>query len=145
MKLPEGAWVAVADGERHLLLANAGPPAWIDLRVIETGLHPTQRTVALGADRPGRTWKVGERRSSFEATDWSRLGKEGHAAALAARLDRAAATGDFGALVIVADARTMGTMRPLLGAPVRAALLAEIVGDHTHATVEAIEALVERH
>lgn len=145
MKLPEGAWVAVADGERHLLLANAGPPTRIDLRVVEAGLHPAQRTAALGADRPGRTWKVGERRSSFEGADWSRLGKESHAVELVARLDRAAAAGDFAALVIVADPRTLGVLRPLLGAPVRAALLAEIVGDHTHDTVEAIEALVERY
>ncbi|HEU0222632.1 MAG TPA: host attachment family protein [Paracoccaceae bacterium] len=144
MKLPEKAWVVVADGEKYLALKNHGPAHHIDLRVLRVEETEIARTSAQGVDRPGRQAKPGGRRSAIEQTDWARLSKEAFASGLAEWLNRAALNSAFPALVLVADPRTLGALRPHLHGAVRERLAAEIVGDHAHETVPAIEELIRK-
>ena len=142
MKLPTNAWVVVADGERHLLLKNAGVPVKPDLRIISVEERPVQRDSDVGTDRPGRNPGPGGRRETVEQTDWRRSGKEKFAAELAETLDAAVASGTCPGFVLIADPRTLGALRPRLGGPAKEALLAEISADLVHATVPEIEARI---
>ncbi len=132
MKLPHGAWLVVADGERHLVLENRGNAEAIDLRVV---LHATQ--AGLGAPS-------GARREIVEASDWTRLDRTRFARELAARLDAEAAAGAYATLAVAADRRTLGVLRMQWTARVRARLAGEIEADLTQASVAEIEAAVTR-
>lgn len=135
MKLPQGAWLVVADGERHLVLENRGDAERLDLRVVAEA--PRE-----GAARPG-AFEAG-RRERVEGADWRRIGRARFASELAGRLDAAAAEGAFPTLAVAGDARTLGGLRMRWSARVRARLAGEIAADLTHAPIPEIEAAVSR-
>lgn len=142
MKLPHQAHVIVADGQKYLMLVNAGDGDLIDLRVESHDETEVARTGELGVERPGRYPVSGGRRTAVEQTDWNALAKVGFAQGLADVIDDAVAQGRIGALVIMADARTLGVLRSGLSDLAQKAVLGEIVGDYAHQTVEKIERAV---
>ena len=144
MKLPHDAWVVVADGEKHLMLLNNGDADRLDLRVHGVEERDSAPNSATGTERPGRYPQQGGRRETVEQTDWRRLEKEAFAAELAEELNKAAARHAFPALVVIADPRTLGVLRPHLSKQVQALLAGEITADLAHATIPAIEAQVAR-
>jgi protein required for attachment to host cells len=75
-----------------------------------------------------------------QETDWHRLEKERFARDLADRLERWALAGRYEALVLVADPRTLGVLRPELHKAVQERLLAEVDKDLTGMPVGEIEA-----
>jgi protein required for attachment to host cells len=144
MKLPNGAWLVVADGERHLVLENRGDAELIDLRVVMHESREARSDAEAGQDRPGRFPVAGGRRETVEQTDWKRLDKTRFATELAEWLDAAAAEGAYSTLAVAADPRTLGALRMHWTARVRARLAGEIAADLTHAPVPEIEAAVKR-
>lgn len=138
MRLPKNALVVVADGERYLLLEadpESGRGALMVRRSVE---HAVQRNAAIGTERPGRYPGPGGRREAVEQTDWKRLDKAAFAADLAAALD----TEPPRPLVLIADPRTLGTLRASLSDATARRVAREIAADLTHHTVESISALL---
>jgi protein required for attachment to host cells len=140
VKIDSKAWILVADGEKYLLLCNAGGRGRPELEVIERGAQENPPTREQGTDRPGRLDDPGPGRSAIEPTDWHRLEKERFGRELAERLRLWALDGRFRSLVLVADPRTLGVLRPLLHKEVAERLAGEISKDLTGQPVHEIEA-----
>lgn len=145
MKLDHGTWVVVADGEKYLALRNQGDTEVMDLRVVahEETSNPPARDMA--SDRPGRLpdSKTGGKKgplSAMEETDWHRVGEARFAETLAGTLNHWAGEGRFERIVIAADPRTLGAMRPHFSADLSARISAEIGHDYTNMPVDGIEA-----
>lgn len=139
MKIDSGAWILVADGEKYLLLCNVGNREKIALRVMRHKAQENPPTREQGTDRPGRLDDAGPGRSAVEETDWHRLAKERFTSDLAERLRLWALEGQFNSLVLIADPRTLGVMRPLLHKEVTSRLAAEIDKDLTGMPLPEIE------
>ena len=99
-------------------------------------------TRAQGTDRPGRLDHAAAGPSTVQETDWHRLEKERFAKDLAERLQGWALAGRYGALVLVADPRTLGVLRPELHKAVQERLVAEVDKDLTGMPVSEIEAVL---
>ena len=151
MQLDHGTWVVVADGEKFLLLRNDGDRDHIRLNVVthEDSENPPARD--LSTDRAGRRYDAtrdtgaGVRpygRSALEETDWHRVAEQRFAGKIAADLERLAEAGRIGDLVVIADPRTLGTMRAALGDRVRSVIRAEIAKDLTNLPLAGIEASI---
>ena len=66
MRIRNGTWVVVADGEKFLLLRNDGNAERIDLRVIRHREVESPPTREQGSDKPGRFDDPGPGRSTAE-------------------------------------------------------------------------------
>lgn len=140
MKLPHGAWVVVADGAKALFLENHGDADLIDLRVRRHDEQETEPTHAQGSDKPGRRSDNGaNQRSAMEQTDWHDLDEARFVETLAERVNRMIERGKVTKLVLIADPRSLGRLRPHLSEKTRGAVLGEIPKDLAHQTLEAIE------
>jgi protein required for attachment to host cells len=136
IRLPEGAWVLVADARKALLLVNRGDAEMPDLRVeqvIEAGDNP--RTSGQGADRPGRTIYAG-RHSAVEQTDWHRMAEVAFAATV---MERLFAEATPPALVVAAPPGFLAELRKRMPKRVKANVLAECDKDLTHLPAYEIE------
>ena len=144
MKIARDTWVLVADGEKYLVLRNEGSPAAPDLQVIREAEAENPPTREQGSDRPGRmAGPAGRGPSAVPETAWHRLEKERFAKDLAERLRLWALAGRFETLVLLADPRTLGVLRPLLHKEVVGRLAAEIPKDLTGMSVPGIEAALK--
>ena len=76
MRIDNGTWVLVADGEKFVLLRNNGNRAHLDLRVIRAGAVENPPTREQGTDRPGRLDNAAAGPRAVEETDWHRMEKE---------------------------------------------------------------------
>ncbi len=143
MRLSHDTWVVVADGEKYRLLRNEGDALRPKLSVVlaEEIENPPAR--ALSSDRPGRMNDQGRSKSALEQTDWHRLSEQRFAQDLAALLVDWAAQGRFRRLVVVADPRTLGTLRAAYGDRLKSVLAGEIGKDLTNVPIAKIEALLE--
>ena len=139
MRIDNGTWVLVADGEKFVLLRNNGNRAHLDLRVVRAEAVENPPTREQGTDRPGRLDNAAAGPSSVEETDWHRLEKERFAKGVADQLRTWALSGQFAALVLTADPRTLGVLRPELHKAVQDRLVGEINKDLTRLPVREIE------
>lgn len=144
MQIDNEAWVLVADGEKFLLLRNNGDDELLDLRVVRHGEVENPPTREQGTDRPGRLDDAGgPGRSAVEETDWHRIEKERFAKDLAGRLRDWALDNRFRALVLVADPRTLGVIRPELHKSVTQRIVGESDKDLTGMTIAQIEKVLK--
>ena len=77
MRIDNGTWVLVADGEKFVLLQNNGNRAHLDLRVVRAGAVENPPTREQGTDRPGRLDNAAAGPSSVRkptGTAWRRNG-----------------------------------------------------------------------
>lgn len=151
MKLETGTWVVIADGEKYLLLENIGDREFLHLKMVEhkTSENPAARE--LSTDRAGRQHDSARDlggevaawgKSGMQETDWHRVAEDRFAEDLSARLERLAQAGRFSRLVVVADPRTLGTLRNAYGDRLAGVILAEIDKDLTNLPLDRIEASV---
>ena len=139
VRLPNGAWVLVADGRKALLLVNRGDADYPDLRVAQTIEAPDNPpTRDQGTDRPGRAI-FSTRRSAVGQTDWHRIGEEQFAASV---VDQLLAEGDPLVLVLAAPPAFLGELRKRLPKRMRAKVVAELDKDLTHLPVDEIEGMI---
>ena len=124
-KIPNGALVVVADGTGARFFRNSGQDH-ISLTA-EGELEPTN----LLGDGPSR---MRPSESSAKETDEATFAKQ-----LANELYRRAHSGDFGALVLIADPQTLGQIRPSLHKEVQLRLITEIGKTFTNASVADIQ------
>ncbi|MBZ9741512.1 MULTISPECIES: host attachment protein [unclassified Mesorhizobium] len=144
IKLKHGIWVLVADGEKALLLKNAGDTKFPNLEVVQVMEQENPPTREQGSDSPGR-YNDGPsvHRSAVEETDWHRIGKERFAEEIAARLYKLAHEGAFDRLVLVAPPMVLGAMRKKLHKEVGDKVTAEIPKTMTNHAIFEIEALLQ--
>lgn len=142
MKLPHESWVLILDGERFLLLGNRGDEDIIDLRVIEAEEIDNPPTHAQGVERPGRFPDPGTGKSAVAQTDWHTLEKARFAHDIADRLKHWAMQGRFSKLLVCADPKTLGRIRPEYHKEVSQRLLGEIDKDLTSMPIDQIERVI---
>ena len=144
IKLRHGIWVLVADGEKALLLKNAGDNKFPNLEVVQVMEQENPPTREQGSDSPGR-YNDGPsvHRSAVEDTDWHRIGKERFAEEIAARLYKLAHGGEFDSIVLVAPPVMLGAMRKKLHKVVGDKVTAEIPKTMTNHAIPEIEALLQ--
>ena len=141
MRISNGAWVAVCDGGKFLLLQNRGDADQIDLRVIAheqidpdslPGRH------SRGPSPDGHNARIGQAQAqSVEAA-----AERNFVHTVALELNARTSKESMNELVLVADSKTLGMLRGDLSDQTRSVITREIGGDHTHDTVADVEALV---
>jgi protein required for attachment to host cells len=144
IRIPHEAWILVGDGRKALVLRNEGDPNRPNLKtaqVIDGGRVPP--TAELGTDRPGRAVNARDgRRSGMEQTDWHDLAEQRFAGDVAQALEVRHATGEIGALVVVAPPRTLAELRRSFSNGLRSKIIAEVDKDMTKHPVHEIERLL---
>lgn len=133
MIVPNGATVAVADGRKLRLYRNKGHEPRIELVALpdpdlEVGNHGS------GA----------RHRSSAANPDASRLTEDNFAASVADYLSRQALSGGVESLVLIADPRTLGEMRPHFHDVLASKLIAELDKNLADQGLKDIEDALER-
>ncbi len=128
MKIPHQALVALANGERFVLMRNVGQPFEPKLeRVTELDLELTNFSAGIRHQDP-----AGQRSGS---TDLDELA---HGAAIAEWLNTQALRGGIGQLVIAADSKTLGQIRQRLHKEVESRVVGTVAKDLINQSVEAI-------
>jgi len=139
MKLKTAAWVIVADGQKHLIFENRGDPDLIDLRVRDVDSIELDSNTATGTDRPGRFNIVGNRHIAVEQANRKDLDKARFSTHLANEINAAAEAGDLKHFVLMADPKTISTVRSHLSHKASERMVREIVGDFTNHSIGQIE------
>lgn len=116
MKLPHNAHVAVADGNRFMLLRNTGKPFEPTLEMVEQ------------PDLEASNYSAGVRHQdeSGQRTGATDLNELAHGAAVAEWLNAKAVAGDLSQLMVLADPKTLGEMRRHYHSALEKALIGEI-------------------
>ncbi len=129
MKIPHDAYVAIANGEKFLLMRNSGQGFEPRLEKVEDiDLLLTNFSAGVRHQDPG-----GQRSGS---TDIDELA---HGAAIAEWLNAKALKNDLGKLVVAADPRTLGQIRKNYHKETEALLVGELDKDLTNLPVLDIE------
>ena len=125
-RIPNGALVVVADGTGARFFRNSGQESKISLTG-EGEFNPTNlNDEGASGMRPPE--------SSSKETDEATFAKQ-----LANELYRRAHSGDFAALVLIADPQTLGQIRPTLHKEVQDRLISEIGKTFTNASITDIQ------
>ena len=143
MHLRTGDWVVVCDAGKYVVYENQGDTDRLDLRIVSFDEHDNPPTHEQGTDRPGRFPSPDAQRSAVSETDWHDQEEKRFIGALAGQMDGWAAAEPKRQFVLVADPRSMGTLRKALKAETLARTVHTVTGDHVHRPVEAIEALID--
>ena len=140
VKIEQGDWVVVCDGQKALILENAGDekfPNFKTRNVLEQENPPTH---VQGTDAPGRGHGApGHNGGGIEQTDWHRQEEERFLRRLVGDLETAVKKGDAKSMVIVAPPRALGVIREASSKNLKAALRAEIDRDYVRLPVYQIE------
>ena len=132
MKIPKGATVAVADGEKLNLFRNTGDEAAPKLTA--------QPDEDVANDNKGS----GARHVSSSANpDASQVEEDSFAAGIAGMLNTHVLDGKITALIIIAAPRTLGEMRKGYHKQLSAVLIGELDKDLTGHSVQDIEKALE--
>ncbi len=125
-KIPHKALVVVADGTGARFFRNTGNDGRLAL-VADGQFGPTR----LDDDGPmGKSPPERSKQETNEATFAKQLAQE---------LYRRAQSGDFAAVVLIADPQTLGQIRPSLHKEVQSRLVAEIAKTLTKASIADIQ------
>lgn len=131
MQIPNGAIVAVADGEKLNLFRNTGNEKELKL------------TALTEADVNPENPSSGSRHHSSSANpDDGQTKEDGFAAGVADLLNGQVLSGQIKALVVIAAPRTLGELRKHYHKNLEAALIGEIAKDLTGHSVDDVEAAI---
>jgi protein required for attachment to host cells len=125
-KIPHNALIVVADGTGARFFRNSGQENKVSLSA-DSEFNPTN---LLNEGPAGKR----PRESSSQETDEATFAKQ-----LANELYRRVHSGNFAALVLIADPQTLGQIRPLLHKEVQDRLVSEIGKTLTHASIADIQ------
>lgn len=139
--LIDTTWVAVADGEKGMILLNTDTdenPILDVLRKEEIDNPPTREQAA---NRRGRMNDNGMgHRSAVDDTDWHELGKERFNDDFAEILNKAALNNAYDRLILIAPPQTLGRLRPNLHKETEKRLIKDDPSDLTNLPIDKIEA-----
>jgi len=140
IKIGQGDWVVVCDGNKALILENIGDWKFPNLQTREVFEQANPPTHEQGSDAPGRSFQsVGSMRSAMDQTDWHKKAEADFLHDLAGRLDAAIGAGDTSSLIMVAPPRALGIIRQAYSSHVRGALRGEVDKDLVKLPVYEIE------
>jgi protein required for attachment to host cells len=128
MMLPQGAVVAVADGEKLVMFHNDGDEREMKLRALPAA-HVVSGSTNSGAGH----------HSSAANPNESQAAEDGFASGTANLLNRQVLDGDISNLVIIAAPRTLGELRKHYHKALTAVLIHEIAKDLTGHSLRDIE------
>lgn len=140
IKINQGEWVVVCDGNKALVLENKGDEKFPNLQTRDVYEQKNAPTREQGTDAPGRSLKTGSnRRSSMEQTDWHEEAEREFLVHLAGRLDAAVAAGHAKSLIVIAPPRALGVIRQAYSHNLKQAVRKEIDKDFVKMPVHEIE------
>ena len=129
MQIPHNAHVALANGERFLVMRNVGQPLAPRFEQVQSlDLELTNFSAGVRHQDP-----AGQRNGS---TDIDELA---HGAAIAEWLNKRALNGELEAVVIAADPKTLGQIRQHCHKELQSRIVGELAKDLTNQPVPAIE------
>jgi protein required for attachment to host cells len=131
MILPNGALVAVADGEQLVLFKNTGHT------------DPVLTAIEVPA-MPERVSGSSAHRSSAANPDDDTQAEDGYAMGVAELLNSWSLDGKFEGLLVIAAPRTLGELRKHWHKDLQAKLIGEINKDLTGRTTEEIAAAIDK-
>jgi len=138
--LRQGTWVAVCDGRKALLLENKGSAEYPKLETREHFEHKSAATHIQGSSAPGRAFSTaGGRRGSVEQTDFHDQDEQAFLRKFAECLETHTRNHEIKSLILVAPARALGMIRPMLAASTRQVLVAELDHDYVKMPLYEIE------
>lgn len=141
--IPHGAWIAVADGGKALVLRNDGEPDVPNFSPVDVFRNrKTAHTAEMGTDRPGRTRNAEGRRSSVGQTDWHEIEENRFAHVVGEALERHCVAGDFSKLIVVAPARSLSELRKHYSQRLQETVIAEIDKDLTKHPIYEMEKII---
>ena len=133
-------WIAICDGAKALLLENVGSRFHPVLKTRDVMEHESRPSRELGTSAPGRTQKgLNGRRTSMDETDLHDRVEEEFLRSVGAKLDQQIGEQNIRALVLVAPARAMGTLRNALSGTARQVISGELVRDLVNMPLHEIE------
>lgn len=143
LRVANGDWVLIGDGQKALLLHNEGDAELLNLRRLSVRLQQTPPTSALGTDKPGRSFSsTTPARSSYETSDWHEIEEAQFAGQVAAELNRAAHAHEFKRLIVVAPPKVLGELRREFSPETQKKIAAEVNKDLTKHSIPEIEKLL---
>jgi len=142
MKLKTSTHVIIADSEKYLILRNQGDEDIIDLRVVDSETRENPPTHEQGTDRPGRFPSPNSQYSAVSNVDWHLLEKEQSANDLAIRINALANSNEPFEILLVADAKTLGRVKPLLTPETAGRVSENISKDLTNHSIPDIEKIL---
>ena len=129
MKIPHNALVALANGEKFVLMRNTGQPFEPRLEAVaDLDLELTNFSAGVRHQDP-----AGQRNGS---TDLDELA---HGAAIAEWLNGKALDGDLGEVVIAADPKTLGQIRQHCHKELERRIVGEVAKDLVNSPVKTVE------
>lgn len=133
MKVPHKAYVAVANGEKFLLLRNTGQP-----------LEPKLERIA-NPDLLLTNFSAGVKHQDGGDHGGNRdLDELAHGAAIAGWLNDKALKNDLGDVIVIADPRTLGEIRAHYHVKTQAQVVGELDKDLTNSPIPDIEAALAK-
>lgn len=144
MKIPNDAFVVVADGRKMLFFRNEGDSEYPQLELERKRKQDNPPNREQKTDEAGRSFKsAGPGRSKMDETDFHQLEEDRFAEETADLLYKRAHKGDFAKLIIVAPPKTLGELRKNYHQEVKDRLIGEIDKDLTGHTIEDIEKILK--
>ena len=128
MQIPNGAMIAVADGEKLNLFHNKGDEA-----------HPSLAAMppaAVGTDNHG---SGGRHHSSSANPDHGQVEEDSHSAGVAAMLNAEVTAGRIQHLIVIAAPRALGELRKHFSKQLSAVIVGEIAKDLTGHSMAEVE------
>jgi protein required for attachment to host cells len=138
--LRHGAWFAICDGKKALILENKGDAAYPKLETRQVFEQDNPPSREQGSAPPGRAFAgIGVRRGATEETDFHDQAEQAFLRSFAAALDGWVRDRGLHDLVLVAPPRALGTVRAALSDATRALLVAEVDRDYVKLPLYEIE------
>ena len=145
LHLRHGTWVAICDGARAVIAENKGDHEFPHLAMREVFESKNPLSHEQGSARPGRVFSGDGQRSATEESDFHRQAEAAFLRAFAHTLENHVREGALRELILVAPARALGILRPLLADVVQPALVGELARDYVHLPLHEIERLLLSH
>tara|TARA_R110000796_G_scaffold115840_5_gene228029 strand:- start:1949 stop:2386 length:438 start_codon:yes stop_codon:yes gene_type:complete len=139
MHLPTGTFVLVSDGAKALLLENKGDNDLLDLRVVQVIEQDNPPAREQASDRAGRFTTPTGGKAATEQTDWHDVSEERFLSSVADATLKVVSQSTPSNLVIAADPRSLGKLRPMLMDSGSISVVAELNRDLAHQTIPQIE------
>lgn len=129
MKIPHNAQIAIANGERFMLMRNVGQPFEPRLeKVEELDLLLTNFSAGVRHQDP-----AGQRNGSTDVDELA------HGAAIAEWLNERALKGELGQIVVAADPKTLGQIRQRYHKETQERVVGELDKDLTNLPIPEIQ------
>ena len=144
MKLAPETWVLVCDGQKFVILENKGDEELLNLKTVDHGEVDRTDLQTEGLERPGRFPGFGARRGAGEMVSIHDLAEHRFTVELADKLDTLAKSDRFRQLVVIADKKTLGTLRRSFSEHVTDRIVGEFGNDIAHVSTFDIEAYIRK-